>query len=207
MTTKRVLHSPPPLPSITMSFTNTDHTTGTSDRNFTSFESYQLMEVGTSAKKIQVPMALPMSDKLYRKAMTADLFFRKIKALAVGSSFSSEDLVATIATYFDFHTGSVEIEAAKAVNIIRATVYQVKNLTGLGFRNQYGTPILCHLNKPCPANLTYFAFRSVLRAYSFAIRGPDLEFSFNFVLKLPQTFVNVEAHIVSNIVPPLSNQF
>ena len=97
------------------------------------------MEVGSSARTIRVPTALPMSEKPYRKAMVADIFFRKIKALALESDFSSADLVVTFATYFDFNTGSAEIESVAAANKIHDAVFCVENLIGLGFRNQYGT--------------------------------------------------------------------
>ena len=114
MAPRRVLQTPPPLPSATMAITKLGHTTGTSGNPLNTFGAFRLMEVGSSARTIRVPTALPMSEKPYRKAMVADIFFRKIKALALESDFSSADLVATIATYFDFNTGSAEIESAAA---------------------------------------------------------------------------------------------
>ena len=161
------------------------------------------MKVGSSDGTIRVPAAIPMSENLYRKVMVVDLFFRKIKALSVNCAFSSADLVATIATYFDFNTNSAKIEAATAAERIRAAVFQVEYLTGLGFRNQYGTPVSYRPGYTRPAHLHYFAFRSTLRASSLDIRGPDTEVSFDFFLKLPQTFVNAAALVVSNLVPPL----
>ena len=131
----RVLQTQPLLPSATMSFTNTCPTTGTSGTNTVSFGSFQLLKIGSSDGTIRVPSAIPMLEKPYRKSMVADLFFRKVKALAVDSAFSSADLVATIATCFDFNTSSAEIEAATAAERIRAAVFQVEYLTGLGFRN------------------------------------------------------------------------
>ena len=80
--------------------------------------------------------------------------------------------------------------------------FPVENLIGLGFHSQYGTQIQCRPHEPRPANLTYFAFRSVARASALDSRGPDNEFSFDFVLKLPQTLVNVTAPVVSNIASP-----
>ena len=41
-----------------------------------------------------------------------------------------------------------------------------------------------------------------MRASSLDSRGPDNELSFDFVLKLPHTFVNVAAPVVSNITSP-----
>ena len=131
----RVLQTQLLLPSATMSFTNTCPTTGTSGTNTVSFGSFQLLKIGSSDGTIRVPSAIPMLEKPYRKSMVADLFFRKVKALAVDSAFSSADLVTTIATYFDFNSISAEIEAATAAERIRAAVFQVEYLTGLGFRN------------------------------------------------------------------------
>ena len=139
MAPRRVLQTPPPLPSATMAITKLGHTIGTSGNPLNTFGSFQLMEVGSSARTIRVPTALPMSEKPYRKAMVADIFFRKIKALALESDFSSADLVVTFATYFDFNTGSAEIESVAAANKIHDAVFCVENLIGLGFRNQYGT--------------------------------------------------------------------
>ena len=144
-----------------------------------------------------------MSKKPYRKAMVADLFFRKLKALAVDSASFSADLVATIATYFDFNTSSAVIEAATSAERIRAAVFQVEYLTGLGFRNQYGTPVSYSQGDTRPVNLHYFAFRSAFRVSDLDNRGPDTVFSFDFVLKLPQIFVDVAAPVVSNLASPL----
>ena len=122
-----------------MAITKLGHTTGNSGNVLNSFGSFQLMEVGSSAKTIRVPTALPMSEKPHRKATVANIFFRKIKALLLESDFSSADQVATIATYFDFNTESAEIESTAAADKIHDAFFRVENLIGLGFRNQYGT--------------------------------------------------------------------
>ena len=126
--------------------------------------------------------------------MVADLFFRKIKVLAVNSAFSSAGLMSTIATYFDFNTSPAEIEAVTVVERIRATVFQVEYLTVLGFRNQYRVPVSYRPGDTRPVHLHYFAFRSALRAFSLDIRGLDTEFSFDFVSAAP---------VLSNLVSPL----
>ena len=82
------------------------------------------MEVGTS-----------MSERPYHKIMVANISVRKIRALEVKPFFSSTDLVATIFTYFDFNTSSVDMEVVTVVDKIRAVFY-VKNLINLDFRNQ-----------------------------------------------------------------------
>ena len=115
--------------------------TSASDIGGAAFGGYKLVTVGTSEQTIWVPVSLPMSERPYRKVMVANLFFRKIKALAVDSDFTSADLVSTIATYFNFNTSSAENEAAAAAKTIRATVFNVSNLTGLGFQNQLGATV------------------------------------------------------------------
>ena len=168
--------------------------TGTSGNNIISF--WSLIRVDTSDGMFRVLSAIPMSEKPYRKAMVADFFYQKIKALVVNSAFFSVDLVATIAIYFDFNTSSAESEAVAAVDKISAAVFKVDYLASLGFRNQCGTPISCR-----PANLTYFDFCSVTRASVFDIRGPGSVFV--FVLKLSQTLVNAAAPIVYKIASHL----
>lgn len=155
MAPRSVLQIQTHLLSATMSFTNNGHTTCISGNK------YLLMEVDTSIKMIRVPTVLPMSEKPYRDTMVVELF-RNIKALAVDSSFSPAELVATIATYFDFNTSSAESEAATVTYKICSAIFQVDNLTSLGFRNQYGTPVLCRPNEPRPAHLTYLDFRSMI---------------------------------------------
>ena len=54
-----------------------------------------------------------------------------------------------------------------------------------------------------PTNLHYFAFLSALRASDLDDRWPDTVFSLDSILKLPQTFVNAAAPVVSNLASPL----
>ena len=125
------------------------HTSSNNIMNITSasgiggaaFGGYKLVAVGTSEKTIWVPVALPMSERPYRNAMVANLFFRKIKALAVDSYFTSVDLVSAIATYFTLNTSPAENEAAAAAKTIRATAFNANNLTGLEFQNQLGATV------------------------------------------------------------------
>ena len=210
MAPKRVLLTPLPLPSATMTFghhnntNNTMNTSGTSGIGGGSFGVYKLISVGTSDRTIRVPSVLPMSERPYRKAMVANLFFRKIEALASDPSFTSADLISTIATYFDFNTSPAENEATAAADKIRAAVFHVDNLTGLGFRNQFGADVAFDMASSRPANLRYFAFRSMLRASDVDSRGPATLFTVDFVLRLPQTTVATAATNLSNLSPLLS---
>ena len=72
--------------------------------------------------------------------------------------------------------GSTEIESAVAADKIHDAVFLVENLIGLGFCSQYGTQIQCRPREPRPANLTYFVFRSVVRASALDSRGRTTSF-------------------------------
>ena len=194
MVPNRVLLTQSPLPSATMTFgisgnnnTNANknmNISGTSGIGGGSFGVYRLGTVETSGKTISVPSVLPMSELPYRKAMVANLFSCKIEALVMDSSFISTDLISIIGTYFKFNTSPAENEATAAANKIGAAVFHVDNLTGLGFRNQYGVDISFDMVDDRPANLCYFAFSSMLRASDVDSRGPDTVFSMDFVLRM-----------------------
>ena len=68
-------------------------------------------------------------------------FFRPIEELTVDSSFSSTNLLVIIATNFDIHTRSAEMEAMIAANKIRAVVFHAEITPSFGFRMQYSTLI------------------------------------------------------------------
>ena len=88
--------------------------------------------------------------------MVANLFFRKIDALASDSSFTTADLISPIVTYFNFNTSPAENEATAAADKIRATVFPVDNITGLGFHNQFGADVVFDVADSRPANLRFF---------------------------------------------------
>ena len=121
--------------NITTSTNNNMNIFGTSGIGGGSLGVYKLVTVRTRDKTIRVPSVLPMSERSYKKAMVANLFFRKIDALASDSSFATADLISPIVTYFNFNTSPAENEATAAADKIRATVFPVDNITGLGFHN------------------------------------------------------------------------
>ena len=132
MAPKRVLRSPPPLPSETISFSTNGHTTGTTGNNVSSFGSSQPMDVGTAATKIPASTALRLSKKFYRTAGLVYPFFRMIKKKS--SQSIPLNLVVTLATYFDTHTCLAKIEAMIAAHTTRAAVFHAKIPSGFGFR-------------------------------------------------------------------------
>ena len=155
---------------------NMTQTTGTTGN---AFESYQLLAVGTSDRNIRVPVPLPMSQLPYRKAMVADLFFGTIKGLALDSAFSSADRIATTAGHFGFNTSSAEDEATVVSTKVRAAIFNVEHLTGLGFRNRKGDTVLFDPTGVRPKDIRYFAFRSVFTASAIDSRGPDTPLFWN----------------------------
>ena len=118
-----------------LNHTNNGQTSGNSDN---ALGSYHLLAVGTSDRTIRVTVPLPMSQSPYRKEMVADLFFGTIKGLVMDSTLFSADFVVNIAGYFDFNTSLAEEKAMVAAQKIRATIFKVELLTGLGFRNHKG---------------------------------------------------------------------
>ena len=180
---------------------NTVKTTGTTGN---AFGSYQLLAVGTSDKNIRVPVPLPMSQLPYRKVMVADLFFGTIKGLALDSAFSSADLIATTAGYFGFNTSSAEDEVTVASVKVRAAIFNIEHLTGLGFHNSKVDAVSFDPTGVRPKDLRYFAFRSVFTASAIDSRGPDTPFSVEFVLRLPQTLVSAADSISHPNTLPLS---
>ena len=139
--------------------TKINHTTGTFSNLF---GAYQILTVGISNRMIRVPVPLPFSQPPYRKVMVADIFFRAIKGLAVDSSFSSADIVATITAYSDFNTIFAELETTQIADIIRSIVFGIDNLIGMGVYDRHGTAITFEVNDAHPTILYYFAFHSIL---------------------------------------------
>ena len=141
-----------------------------------------------------------MSERPYRKAMVTNLFFRKIKALVleVDSSFTSVDIVSTIAIYFNFNTSFADNGASVVAKTIRAAVFRVSNLTGLWIRSQCGTDVYFGITNARPTDIYYFTLRSNSQASDIDIRGPVI-FFVDFVLKLPQNTVVASTQFLSNI--------
>ena len=206
MVPKRHTFNSTPLPptSITMSNTsnNNMNITDTPGIGDAAFGGYKLVAVGTSEHTIQVPVALPMSKHPYRKVMVVNFFFRKIKTLATDLSFTSAELVSTIATYFNWNTSPVENKSSIAAETIPAAVLHVSNLTGLSYQNQYGAAVSFDITDARPVNLRYFTFCSNWRASDIDSRWPNDLFSVDFVLKWPQNTVTASTLLLFNIASP-----
>ena len=78
--------------------------------------------------------------------------------------------------YFNFNTSFVDNEASVAAETIRAAVFRVSNLTGLGIRSQCGTYVYFGITNARLTDLYYFTLRSNSRASDIDIRGPVIFF-------------------------------
>ena len=83
----------------------------------------------------------------------------------------------------------MEEEATVAAQKIRAAIFNVEHLTGLGFRNRKGKNVSFDPSGIRPADLTHFAFRSTFWASAIDRRGPNTSFAVDFALRLPQKIV------------------
>lgn len=88
-----------------------------------------------------------ISVELYRKAMVAILFSRRILSLSSSSSVSISDLTAIIAAYFALPTGSAEHEAERIVDSTRHEFFHVENFQNIGFLDSSGISFVPSLSK------------------------------------------------------------
>ena len=114
--------------------------------------------------------------------MVADLIFGTIQGLTIYSTFSSYDLVITVASYLNFDRRKTKEEASVAAKDICAAVICVEYLTVFEFRNRKGVPVSFDSDDPCSCNITYFAFRSVFRISTIDNRAPVTRYFVDFVL-------------------------
>ena len=113
-----------------------------------------------SELSIRTLVSDPISTKLYRKALIAKLFFHQILSLTDSPSVSFNDLMATVAAYFDINAGSAEREAEAATQTISRSFFRVSNLIGVTFYNYFEQHIKVTDTHKLPADITYFTFRA-----------------------------------------------
>ena len=89
-----------------------------SGSSLANFGVYIQTPVGLSEFSIRTLVSVPISAEPYRQALIAKLFFHQILSLTDSPSVSVNDLMATVATYFDINTGSAEREAEAAAQSI-----------------------------------------------------------------------------------------
>ena len=89
-----------------------------SGSSLANFGVYRQTLVGLSELSIRTLVPVPISAEPYRNALIAKLFFHQILSLADSPSVSVNDLIATVAAYFDINTGSLEREAEAAAQSI-----------------------------------------------------------------------------------------
>ena len=113
-----------------------------------------------------------ISAEPYRKALIAKLFFHQILSLTDSPSVSFNDLLDTVAAYFEINTGSAEREAEAAAQAISRSFFRVSNLIGVTFSDLSGNPIKIPDTDNHPADITYFTFCSNVTANTVDCRVP-----------------------------------
>ena len=89
-----------------------------SDSALSNFGVYMQTPVGLSELLIRTLVHDPISAEPYRKALIAKLFLHQILSLTNSPSVSVNDLMATVAAYFDISMGSAEREVEAAAKSI-----------------------------------------------------------------------------------------
>ena len=82
------------------------------------FGVYRQTPVELSELSIRTLVPVPISAEPYHKTLIVKLFFHQILSLADSPSVSVNDLMTTVAAYFDINTGSAEREAEAAAQSI-----------------------------------------------------------------------------------------
>ena len=114
---------------------------GTGGSIFANFGVYQQTPVGLSELSIRTLVPDAISAEPYRKALIEKLFFYQILSLTDSPSVFFNDLLATVAAYFDINTGSAEREAEAAAQSISRLFFRVSNLIGVTFSDSCGKPL------------------------------------------------------------------
>ena len=113
-----------PYDHTTTTMTNTNNTInnknisnlggGGCDSAFANFGVYQQKPVELGELLLSTHVPDNISAEPYHKALIAKIFFHQILSLTDSPSASFNDLLATVAAYFDIITGSAEKEAEAA---------------------------------------------------------------------------------------------
>ena len=145
---------------------------GSSGSTFVNFGVYQQTPVGLSELSIRTLVPDNISAEPYRKALIAKLFFHQILSLTDSPSVSFNDLLDTVAAYFDINTGSAGGEAEVAAQSISRYFFRVSYFIGDNFSDSSGKPIKVPDTDKRPADITYFTFLSNVTANTVDCRAP-----------------------------------
>ena len=145
------------------------------------FGIYQQTAVGLSDLSIRTLVPDPISAELYRKALTARLFFHQILSLADYPSIELNDILSTIASYFSISTGSAARDADTAAQSISRSFFHISNLTGVAFSDVAGKSIKVPDTTSRLSDLTFFTFRSNVLATTVDIRAPNKSLNLDFL--------------------------
>ena len=160
---------------------------GSSGSTFATFGVYQQTPVGLSELSIRTLVPDNISAEPYHKVLITKILFRQILSLTDSPSVSFNNLMATVAAYFDINSGSTEREAESAAQSISRSCFHVSNLIGVIFSDSSGKPIKVPDTNNRPADITYFTFRSNVSANTIDCRAAKTSLVLEFSLRIPQT--------------------
>ena len=143
-----------------------------------SFGVYQLTPVGASDAPIRTLVPINISALTNRKALIAKLFFRQILGYADFPSISVSDLISTVASYFDMSTAMAKREAESASVSIHGSIFNVVNMSIVGFLDSTGKSITISDPNNHPRDVSYFTFRSSLNPNTVNQRAPRAIYQF-----------------------------
>ena len=151
------------------------------------FGAFQDTAVGSSNLTIRTIVPPNIGTEPYRKTMINILLLRLIFSLSSSSSVSISNLTAATAAYFTLPIGSVEREVEHIVDWIHHASFHVDNLQGIEFLNFSNEPTIVSDLTNSAADIVYFTYRSMVTASDVNDRFPSTIFSFDFLLRLPQS--------------------
>ena len=115
--------------------------------------------------------------------------------------------MSIVASYLSLFAGSAEREAETAVATIRANLFQLSNLQGIGFTDASGKPIAIPNPDKRLADLNYLTFRSFVSAVVDDACAPNKTLLIKFLFSFPQTLVRSVLHAVQIIFLCVQNIF
>ena len=122
--------------------------------------------------------------------------------LSYTPSVSFSDLMSTIASYFGLNTEFAQREAEATEISIQINFFLVFNLQNVGFFDVSGKTLTVPDPAVCPADLTYFTFRSFVFVATVDIRTSALSLFLDFLLRLLQSLSTSASH--STVLPKTS---
>ena len=114
---------------------------GSSGSAFANFDVYQQTPVELSELSLSTNVPDNISTDPYRKVLIVRIFFHQICSLTYPPFVSFNDLLATVAAYFNIITGSAEKATEGVAQSVSLFCFRVSNIIGVTFSDSFGKPI------------------------------------------------------------------